>query len=188
MITGRTLGRSWPAEPDQAVVEIVSMGIVTFCPNGHRTKLKDRYAGRSVYCPQCGTKFRVSAADAPVGPDANQPTLMREFESPFTATVSPEPAAALPPPGDSPAPVLPASPSPTPPTPATPPKAIAEAGDVTWSIAVPGGEPSPALTADELIAWLASARASGNELVWRPGWNDWRPVVAVFPECFSGHQ
>ena len=162
------------------------MGIVSFCPNGHRTKLKDRYAGRRIYCPQCGTKFQVSATDGPGGPDANQPTLMREFESPFTATVSPEPAAALSPPNDSPAPALSASPSP--PTPVAPPKAIAEAGDVTWSIAVPGGEPSPALTADELIAWLTSAQASGNELVWRPGWDDWRPVVSVFPECFPGRQ
>ncbi len=164
------------------------MGIVSFCPNGHRTKLKDRYAGRSIYCPQCGTKFRVNAKDGPVRPDAAEPDLLREFESPFTATLSPEPAAALPPPDDSPASVHHASPSPTPPSPAAPPKAIAEAGDVTWSIAVPGGEPSPALTADELIAWLTSAQASGNEVVWRPGWDDWRPVVTIFPECFPGRQ
>ena len=163
------------------------MGIVSFCPNGHRTKLKDHYAGRRVYCPQCGTKFRVSAADAPASPDVAEPDLMREFESPFTASL--EPAAALPSPGDSPTPPHPTSPlSTTRPAPAASPRAITEAGDVTWSIAVPGGEPSPPLTAEELISWLHSAQVSGKEVVWRPGWNDWRPVVTVFPECFPGRQ
>ena len=36
------------------------MGIICLCPNGHRTKLKDRFAGLRVRCPQCGEKFRVA--------------------------------------------------------------------------------------------------------------------------------
>ena len=32
------------------------MGIICLCPNGHRTNLKDRFAGLRVRCPQCGEK------------------------------------------------------------------------------------------------------------------------------------
>lgn len=35
------------------------MGIVAFCPQGHRVKVKDELAGRKGICPQCGTRFRI---------------------------------------------------------------------------------------------------------------------------------
>lgn len=43
------------------------MGIVAFCPQGHRVKVKDELAGRKGICPQCGGRFRIpleSAAQA----------------------------------------------------------------------------------------------------------------------------
>ncbi|MBM4021270.1 MAG: hypothetical protein FJ284_03350 [Planctomycetes bacterium] len=35
------------------------MGIVAFCPQGHRVKVKDHLAGRKGICPECGTRFRI---------------------------------------------------------------------------------------------------------------------------------
>jgi uncharacterized protein (DUF983 family) len=42
------------------------MGIVAYCPQGHRTKLKDRYAGLRIRCPECGAKYWVAAAASAV--------------------------------------------------------------------------------------------------------------------------
>lgn len=39
------------------------MGIVSFCPNGHRVKVKDHLAGRKGICPRCGSRFRIPAAN-----------------------------------------------------------------------------------------------------------------------------
>ncbi len=35
------------------------MGIVAYCPSGHRMKVKDELAGRKGICPQCGSRFRI---------------------------------------------------------------------------------------------------------------------------------
>lgn len=35
------------------------MGIVAFCPNGHRVKVKDELAGRKGICPTCSARFRI---------------------------------------------------------------------------------------------------------------------------------
>jgi hypothetical protein len=44
------------------------MGIVAFCPQGHRVKVKDELAGRKGICPECGARFRIpfESASAPV--------------------------------------------------------------------------------------------------------------------------
>lgn len=45
------------------------MGIEARCPNGHQVRVKDRFAGRRAYCPECAAKFRVpmpgAAAELP---------------------------------------------------------------------------------------------------------------------------
>lgn len=38
------------------------MGVVAFCPRGHRVKVKDALAGRKGICPECGARFRIPAA------------------------------------------------------------------------------------------------------------------------------
>ncbi len=48
------------------------MGIVAFCPQGHRVKVKDQLAGRKGICPTCGTRFRIPPAAA-VPPAAPAP-------------------------------------------------------------------------------------------------------------------
>lgn len=40
------------------------MGIVAYCPQGHRVKVKDQLAGKKGLCPICGTKFRIPVPDA----------------------------------------------------------------------------------------------------------------------------
>lgn len=41
------------------------MGIVAFCPSGHRIKVKAELAGRKGICPQCGTRFRIPEHSGP---------------------------------------------------------------------------------------------------------------------------
>lgn len=166
------------------------MGIVAYCPNGHRTKVKDQFAGKKVLCPQCGARFRVVAAGATATTAAGLPvarfvpldpasvaTLPRAFalddaarlaaqSAPIVGTsLTAEPIAAAPPP----------------PGPAWHPR-IAEQPAALWSLALPGGAPSPAMTAADLQHWLDSRQSTGGELVWRSDWTEWLPISVVFPE------
>jgi hypothetical protein len=64
----------------------------------------------------------------------------------------------------------------------TMPTPIAEASTASWCIAVPGGQPSDAMSGSALLEWLTSGTMTGGELVWRSDWSDWRPVAEVFPD------
>lgn len=143
------------------------MGIVSHCPNGHRLKVKDHLAGKKGICPSCGARFRIPLASAS-SPEAAAPPASG---LPVAGVVSLDAkrAATLPP-----ALVL----SETTPSPA----AIAEAPDALWCLAVPGGQPSDAMSGVALIRRLTSGSMTGGELVWRSDWSDWRPVAAVFPD------
>lgn len=47
------------------------MGIVAYCPQGHRIKVKNQLAGRKGVCPECGARFRIpfeSQPELPVPP------------------------------------------------------------------------------------------------------------------------
>jgi hypothetical protein len=152
------------------------MGIVAFCPAGHRIKVKDHLAGKKGICPTCGGRFRIPEVEH-AGPRDRDPDAL-----PVAAIVSLDPglAATLPPAlaiaetdcvveivGDA--------------TDEMPPP-IADNASASWCVAVPGGQPSPAMTADTMLAWLASGQVTGNEVVWRSDWSDWRPVAEVFPD------
>jgi hypothetical protein len=41
------------------------MGIVAYCPNQHRVKVKDDLAGRKGICPTCGVRFRIPLESQP---------------------------------------------------------------------------------------------------------------------------
>ena len=156
------------------------MGIICLCPNGHRTKLKDRFAGLRVRCPKCGDKFRVpkknqlhdgSKANLQAPMPATQQT---DFESPFnddhvlpkdervttrTSTPSNLHAAAT-------------------------PSILEEDVSQFWRIAHPGGEPSHAMIGTDLLALLSASEISPKDYVWRTDWAEWKPVVTVFPDFF----
>lgn len=72
------------------------MGIVAFCPNGHRIKVKDELAGRKGICPTCAAKFRIPTKDAHPAAAATGPAAARP---PMARVVSLDPlfAASLPP-------------------------------------------------------------------------------------------
>lgn len=137
------------------------MGIVSHCPNGHRAKLKDRYAGLRIRCPACGVKYWVDRAESAAGsalivPDAEPSVVPAVSASEAESTLLPE--------------------------------AIAAAPEAAWCIALPGGEPSQPLQAAAMLAWLAAGKATGKELVWRSDWSDWKPIGVIFPESLGGDQ
>jgi hypothetical protein len=49
------------------------MGIIAYCPRGHRMKVKDQLAGRKGICPECGTRFRIPQ-ESQSGPSAGSAT------------------------------------------------------------------------------------------------------------------
>ena len=177
------------------------MGIVAFCPNGHRINVKDSFAGRKGLCPTCGAKFRVPApGSGSPGPESALPTArLLDLDAAVAATlprVLPfAPAAAEPIPEPIPEPMpepipepMPASaavfampPAPISAQPALHP-ALAERADLQWCIAFPGGEPTEPLPAESMQAWLDSGQAEGHEVVWRSDWPEWRPARDVFPD------
>lgn len=69
------------------------MGIVSYCPNHHRVKVKDDLAGKKGICPTCGVRFRIPLESQPEPPEA------RPSVATATATVAPAsaPMATQPP-------------------------------------------------------------------------------------------
>jgi hypothetical protein len=170
------------------------MGIVSFCPQGHRVKVKDALAGKKGICPTCGARFRIPLAS--VEPPAPAAAGGEAAALPLAAIVSLEAAMAerlpravpidhvaaavhdvraeeangAPPVAEVPAPIPSLHPL------------IAERPDLVWCHAEPGGAPSEPLGADAMQAWLSSGRPAAGALVWRADWADWRPLAAAFPE------
>lgn len=163
------------------------MGIVAFCPSGHRVKVKDHLAGKKGICPQCGATFRIPIAAAAAATPATGSGLPRATVVSVDPTVAaPLPrviALADPPPAEH----LPAAePFAVPAEEAPPPRLIAEAPGATWCWAVPGGQPSPQMSGESMRSWLDSGAVTGAELVWRSDWADWISVRQAFPEACPG--
>ena len=178
------------------------MGIVVFCPNGHRINVKDSFAGRKGLCPTCGEKFRVPAAgsgitaagtalptarllDLDAAVAATLPRVLPLDRAAVTATAPVAHDAGRPatrdllPPAE---PVLAPAPAPTAAWPTLHP-VLAERPDLQWCIAFPGGEPTEPLPAESMQAWLDAGEAEGTEVVWRSDWPEWRPARDVFPDA-----
>jgi hypothetical protein len=161
------------------------VGIVSFCPQGHRVKVKDHLAGRKGVCPTCGARFRIPLASADGPADALPLARVVPLDA---AAVAALPRVLLTDPTTQPKPARHAVP-------------VAEAADpggsaavaryqvlddrpdLSWSTAVPGGVASAPMAAPELRTWLDSGTVVGNELVWRADWEGWRPVGDVFPDA-----
>jgi len=128
--------------------------------------IKAALAGKKGVCPHCGAKFRIPPADSAPPPDLPTARLL-PLDAATTATL---PRAIE---FDAPA----AAPAPAQ-TPLHP--VLAEQPDLLWCIAFPGGEPTPPMPAITMQAWLDSGQATGDEVVWRSDWPEWRPVRDVF--------
>jgi len=74
------------------------MGIVVYCPNGHRVKVKDVFAGKRVHCPICQAKTRVprSAPSFTPEPEAAMPPSHGALPTAQLLSLPPEAVAALP--------------------------------------------------------------------------------------------
>ena len=194
------------------------MGIVAYCPQGHRVKVKDDLAGKKGLCPICGVKFRIPPADggppherpateaahgeaaehgrSPPLPEATaaglptarfvsiDPAVVATLPRAVPASAAAETAviASVPPaptPGTVPVPVEPVAAEQQRPLHPT----IAERPDLAWSIALPGGDPLPPLSAVAMQDWLDAREWTGEEFVWRADWPQWLPFRQVFPEC-----
>lgn len=158
------------------------MGIVAYCPNGHRVKVKDELAGRKGICPECQARFRIprdaaqAAGRGPQAASAGYPTAR-------VVSLDPDVAAALPraiPLGAAARSNVQAA-QPAPPAAVLHP-ALAEDPRLTWCVAVPGGQPSAPMAGEAMQKWLEAGGLSGNELVWREGWANWVSIRLVFPE------
>jgi hypothetical protein len=77
------------------------MGIVAYCPSGHRMKVKDELAGRKGICPQCGSRFRIpyESQEAPAGGGSTRPPVAVAGSEPAAtgpAAAPPTSASGLP--------------------------------------------------------------------------------------------
>jgi len=69
------------------------MGIIAFCPQGHRVKVKDHLAGRKGICPECGTRFRIPLETQAAGVT---PAVGASAAAPATAPATAASASGLP--------------------------------------------------------------------------------------------
>ena len=189
------------------------MGIIAFCPNGHRIKVKDDLAGRKGICPTCEARFRIprkgaaperSTGAVPAGPPtarvvsldplfaASLPvaTALDDAETVFAAGAPADPADAAPDfvlvedepqPGDVAVDVPARVDEGAGDGPAMNHSLLDERPDLCWCFAARGGDPSAALDAAAMRAWLESGAATADHVVWRQDWPDWRPVQDAFP-------
>ncbi|MFM7244345.1 MAG: hypothetical protein ACKO40_09260 [Planctomycetaceae bacterium] len=181
------------------------MGIIAFCPAGHRMKVKDYLAGRKGICPTCGARFRIPLASTV--PPPHTPPRPGTGEAavgvaPVATIVSLDPAAAAGLPEllmivdpvelgvvDAPLPTAPLiDPDPTADLRTADDEDDDDEDDATevlyWYHAIPGGQPSAALREPEMVAWLDAGQATGREVVWRSDWPGWKPIGEAFPERF----
>lgn len=178
------------------------MGIVAYCPSGHRVKVKDQFAGKKGICPTCGARFRIPLVSAEESPAAARGSALAAGEPtlPMAAVVSLDPTLAATLPRALPlATVQPAAVTRQTVRPEAVdeeadmlveagftevpvPAVIAEAPEASWCIALPGGAPSQPMTAGDLLNWLSSGTATGEEVVWRSDWSEWRPARDVFAD------
>jgi hypothetical protein len=142
------------------------MGIVAFCPQGHRVKVKDSLAGKKGVCPVCQARFRIPGERGSTLPTGRVISL----DAAWAATL---PRAVI-----LPLPTVPPTTSPQ----VRHARMLDERPDLAWCVATPGGSPSPPMTAREMRAWLETGLATGEELVWRSDWQEWAPMRLVFPE------
>ena len=186
------------------------MGIKFLCPNGHKMNVKAFLAGKRGKCPKCGVSIRIpqetpaSDSGEDLLGDAAEPT---SAPSPAVAvSLAPSPAAAPAVLHAAPTvrPVLPVG-APAIPTvaavtpgyqPAGPavmrPQSvsaplpmgvdpISQAPNSIWYVRPPsGGQYGPA-RGDIMRKWVSEGRVSGDSLVWREGFAEWKSAAQLFP-------
>ena len=149
-----------------------AMGIKFHCPKGHKLNVKAFLAGKKGVCPKCGAKVMIptvsEGGEEDSELDEHDPTAARGDHGGNGAA-----AAAL-----HVAPKL----TPVATGPADP---ISEAPTAVWYVRPPNGMQYGPARGDVMRQWLLEGRVSGDSLVWREGWPDWRAAAQLFPELQS---
>ena len=70
--------------------------------------------------------------------------------------------------------------------PAPLPDPIAEAPAAVWYVRPPTGSQYGPARGDVMRKWITEGRVSGDSLVWREGWPDWKNAAQLFPNLGGG--
>ena len=153
------------------------MGIKFYCPNGHKLNVKSFLAGKKAICPKCSVKVLVPFESQRGSGASRQPAVEGEFGigSAGAAALGAEIGLNHPTGNASQNPAVFAAAQPAMNDP------IDEAPNAVWYVRPPsGGQFGPA-AGPTMRSWIQEGRVSGNALVWRDGWPEWRSAAAVFP-------
>jgi hypothetical protein len=183
------------------------MGIKFLCPNGHKMNVKAFLAGKRGKCPKCGASVRIpqetpaSDSGEDLLGDAGEPAAavqtavsvapvvvsasVAPYVAPTVRAVLPAGAPAIPSvgvmtPGYQPAgpAVMRAAQPISAPMGVDP---ISQAPNSIWYVRPPsGGQYGPA-RGDIMRKWVSEGRVSGDSLVWREGFPEWKTASQLFP-------
>jgi len=64
------------------------MGIEAYCPNGHRIKVKDSFAGKKGVCPTCGMKFRIPRETDQQEASPSKPVAGADVQTPLPSVAA----------------------------------------------------------------------------------------------------
>ncbi len=170
------------------------MGIRFYCEScDKKLNVKSFLAGKRGICPHCGGRVMIpteSQIPSSKKEQSEQQNDKANVETAFddvnlaalddnqvpVAVAAPAATAVAEPVGEAVAEPV-AVPVPTPGK-----DAIAEAPDAIWYVRPPsGGQYGPA-DGDAMRRWIDEGRVSADSLVWREGWDDWRPADVEFPQ------
>lgn len=168
------------------------MGIKFDCVHcGHVLHVKDYLAGKRGVCPHCQGKVVIPATsshgaasangagvavEVPILSDAQQPT--RELNE--QAVIDHRMVISLTDPATG------SGASARQPLAGAPGDPIAEAPQLNWYV-LPAGSttkygPAPGTMMRD---WIAEGRVAADALLWREGWDQWRPAAAIFPQLVA---
>ena len=167
------------------------MGIKFTCPHCKTSlNVKSELAGKRGRCPQCQQKIEIPKEDSPssgrVVIPAPQATTSETPAVGASAAASAPAGAATSQAASQPSPASAPSPSPTPggsPAVGVASDPISEAPKLQWYVMPPGAtsQYGPAV-GEEFRNWIKEGRVTGDTLVWRQDWSEWKLAGAVFPE------
>lgn len=157
--------------------------------------IKTELAGKRGVCPQCGTRFRIphsdtaqsiplESPDARTLPAAAAPSYqtVETHEDAWGETTTPEIQENTVARENAQPDLVPTVAVASSPTQRVQTTSLLDDPDAVWYVRPPsGGQYGPA-SGDMLRTWIVEARVTGNSLIWRDGWAQWRTASDVLTE------
>ncbi|MCA9229292.1 MAG: DUF4339 domain-containing protein [Planctomycetales bacterium] len=133
------------------------MGIRFLCPNGHKLNVKAFLAGKRGICPDCDARFIVPTVSGgkAVSVEPTPDTQIPDPELPSTS-IATSSGAPLPPASD---------------------QNLPEA----WYVRLAAGEQYGPANTELMSDWVNEGRVASDSMVWRTGWEHWKPASEVLP-------